>query len=183
MSFRPIYHWAPPVRFGTNDLTSGRVVPIRNFPHSCKYSTGLDLNVCWRCNYNCQFKEGTRRYRTPDYNIWLVCTVKTTVIKLIQYFQRCLGRNLQHRLCAALLLKPFHSPLRKTIQKTAHESWFLHRKIDSLVCSWHKLGGIPCHFWVISPPSHWTGISVALQKIFTKPCHPWWFKLQIIWKN
>ena len=41
-----IVYWAPPVRFGTNDLTSGRVVPIKNFPHSCKYSTGLDLKVC-----------------------------------------------------------------------------------------------------------------------------------------
>ena len=29
-----IVYWAPPVRFGTNDLTSGRVVPIKNFPHS-----------------------------------------------------------------------------------------------------------------------------------------------------
>ena len=28
----------------------------------------------------------------------------------------------------------------------------------------YMLGGIPCHFWVLSPPLHWTGVSVALQK-------------------
>ena len=27
------------------DLTSGREIPLKNFPHSCKYSTGAALKV------------------------------------------------------------------------------------------------------------------------------------------
>ena len=41
------------------DLTSGWVIPLKNLPYSCKYSTGETLKVwfCQRCNCNCQIRK------------------------------------------------------------------------------------------------------------------------------
>ena len=32
--------------------------------------------------------------------------------------------------------------------------------------TWYILGGIPCHFWVLSPPSHRPGVLVATANIY-----------------
>ena len=40
-----IVHWPPPVRFRTDVVISGKVIPMKNFLHGCKYSTGEDLTL------------------------------------------------------------------------------------------------------------------------------------------
>ena len=40
-----IVHWPSPVRFGTSVTPSGKVVPMKNLRHSCKYSAAVSLKV------------------------------------------------------------------------------------------------------------------------------------------
>ena len=51
--------WPPPVRFSTNGITSGKVVPLKSPPFGCKYSTGEDHIVCQGCSYYCQIRKCT----------------------------------------------------------------------------------------------------------------------------
>ena len=54
-----IVHWPSPVRFGTSVTPSGKVVPMKNPLHSCKYSAaaglkGIDLP---EVHLNCQVRK------------------------------------------------------------------------------------------------------------------------------
>ena len=51
--------WPPPVRFSTNGITSGKVIPLKTPPFGCKYSTGEDHIVCQGCSYFCQIRKCT----------------------------------------------------------------------------------------------------------------------------
>ena len=37
--------WPPPVRFSTNSITNGKVIPLKTPPFDCKYSTGEDHSL------------------------------------------------------------------------------------------------------------------------------------------
>ena len=38
-----IVHWPSTIPVSTSGVSSGKVIPMKNFPHGCKYSTGEDL--------------------------------------------------------------------------------------------------------------------------------------------
>ena len=41
--FLEIVHWPSTIPVSTNGVSSGKVVPMKDFPHGCKYSTEEDL--------------------------------------------------------------------------------------------------------------------------------------------
>ena len=38
-----IVHWPATIPVNTSGVSSGKVIPMKNFPYGCKYSTGEDL--------------------------------------------------------------------------------------------------------------------------------------------
>ena len=54
-----IVHWPSPVRFGTSVTPSGKVVPMKNPLHSCKYSAaaGLKNIVLPEVQLSCQVRK------------------------------------------------------------------------------------------------------------------------------
>ena len=54
-----IVHWPSPVRFGTSVTPSGKVVPMKNPLHSCKYSAAAGLKdiVLPEVQLSCQVRK------------------------------------------------------------------------------------------------------------------------------
>ena len=54
-----IVHWPLPVRFGTSVTPSGKVVPMKNHLHSCKYSAAAGLKdiVLPEVQLSCQVRK------------------------------------------------------------------------------------------------------------------------------
>ena len=54
-----IVHWPSPVRFGTSVTPSGKVVPMKNPLHSCKYSAAAGLKGIGlpEVHLNCQVRK------------------------------------------------------------------------------------------------------------------------------